>query len=346
MSYASQIARRIASLQKKGSSPFERRKSPFDRKRTMPGSNTDASENIARQDDPIGSCKVTCSALNVRSGAGSGYPRIGGLTNGKSVQVYAVEGDWLKIKYGTGFGWVAKKYTDFKGSSLPAGALFEVIVTGSVKVRTGPGKDNNSIGTLHKGDRVVVYEVQGDWYRIEYNGQVGWFHGSYSEVVPGSETGEQPPGPGPGPGGNDDDKVAAAGKDAEAYARYLMGLGWKYTYNSEERWKDGYYDCSSFCCRCWAHAGYDFGHSASYSMAKKCDEASATVASLNDVIPGDLLFFSLSSNSHYKGISHVAIASNSKEMVDPGTKSIAIVDPKSSYYDGKLVSIGRPGKMM
>ncbi|MBQ9816118.1 MAG: SH3 domain-containing protein [Proteobacteria bacterium] len=333
MSYASMSARKIASRQK-GSSSFERRKYPLARKRTMSGANTDANENIARQDDPIGSCKVTCSALNVRSGAGSGYERIGGLTGGKSVQVYAVEGDWLKIAYGSGFGWIARKYTDFKEKPL-----FDVTITGDVNVRTGPGKENQGLGVLYPGEQYSVYEEKDGWYRIEYKGQVGWFHGSYCTV-----NGENP-----GPGGNDNDKVVAVGKKAEQVARNLMQQskteGWVYSQSKRE--ENGYYDCSSFCCRVWKAAGYDFNWANSGSMGKKCDDASASFSANTKAIAGDLLFFALKATDNYKGISHVAIATdNQNEMIDPGTKSISISNPNGSYYGGKLVMIGRPGMMI
>lgn len=330
------------------------------------GSDTGSKGSIVKMDDPIGSCTVTCGALNVRKGPGTNYSRIGGLTQGKTVQIYEAKDGWLRIGYGTEYGWIASKYTDYKEAEqppenpLPDGAIYEVVITGSVNVRTGPGKSYKDIGTLHKGDTVIVYEEKDGWYRIEFEGQEGWFNASYAEIVSGP--GPEQPGPGPDPDPDPDppepdpdpdtgDKAVAAGKKAEQAARDLMARskseGWKYS--QPNRKKDGYYDCSSFCCRAWKEAGYDFNWANSGKMAEICDDGGARVdtGSNNNAIAGDLLFFSLKESSNYLSISHVAIATDNKnEMIDPGTKSVSISNPNGSYYGGKIVMVGRPGMLM
>lgn len=70
--------------------------------------------SLVKQNNPIGTATVTCNALNVRQGPGINYSRIGGLTNGKTVSVYEAKDGWLKIGYGTGYGYICQKYTDFK----------------------------------------------------------------------------------------------------------------------------------------------------------------------------------------------------------------------------------------
>ena len=56
-----------------------------------------------------GTVKVD-DALNVRSGAGTSYNTLGQLKNGNSVTIYSTEGDWYKIAFGSGFGYVHKDY--------------------------------------------------------------------------------------------------------------------------------------------------------------------------------------------------------------------------------------------
>ena len=69
--------------------------------------------SLIKQDDPICTVTVTCGALNVRSEASQSARRIGGVTEGKTLNVYEVSGDWLKVGYGTGYGWVMSKYTSY-----------------------------------------------------------------------------------------------------------------------------------------------------------------------------------------------------------------------------------------
>lgn len=58
-------------------------------------------------------CVVTIQPmdkLNVRSGAGAGYEKLGTLSAGESVEVLGVEGSWSRIRYGLGEGWVHSDY--------------------------------------------------------------------------------------------------------------------------------------------------------------------------------------------------------------------------------------------
>ena len=53
---------------------------------------------------------VNASALNVRSGAGTNYSVLGSLSRNQTVEIYSEAGEWYKIKYGTGVGYVSKAY--------------------------------------------------------------------------------------------------------------------------------------------------------------------------------------------------------------------------------------------
>ena len=74
---------------------------------------------IVKMDDPICTVQVTCGALTVRSGAGTSYGRIGGVTYGKTLNVYEIKDGWLKIGYGTEYGWVLAKYTTYQDTTDP-----------------------------------------------------------------------------------------------------------------------------------------------------------------------------------------------------------------------------------
>ena len=57
------------------------------------------------------------SSLNVRSGAGTNYPKIGSVFSGEKVQILGKSGDWLHIEYNTSNGkkrgYVSGKYITF-----------------------------------------------------------------------------------------------------------------------------------------------------------------------------------------------------------------------------------------
>lgn len=53
---------------------------------------------------------VATPTLKVRGGAGTNTAIIGSLTNGAQVQVVETVGTWYKIRYGSGYGYVAQHY--------------------------------------------------------------------------------------------------------------------------------------------------------------------------------------------------------------------------------------------
>ena len=64
---------------------------------------------------------VNCDVLNVRNGAGVSHSKIGSVTRGTELTVTGESNGWLKIKYGSGTGWVSKDYTTTKKPSSGGG---------------------------------------------------------------------------------------------------------------------------------------------------------------------------------------------------------------------------------
>ena len=64
---------------------------------------------------------VNCDVLNVRNGAGVSHSKIGSVTRGTELTVTGESNGWLKIKYGSGTGWVSKDYTTTKKPSTGGG---------------------------------------------------------------------------------------------------------------------------------------------------------------------------------------------------------------------------------
>lgn len=75
---------------------------------TQEPTTTTSAATIGRQ-VVVGTVKVS-STLNVRSGAGTNYPKLGTLKNGATVVIASKGSKWHKIEYGTGYGYVAAEY--------------------------------------------------------------------------------------------------------------------------------------------------------------------------------------------------------------------------------------------
>lgn len=147
-----------------------------------------------------GTVKVT-SSLNVRQGPGTQYKRIGGLAPNARVQILRQAGDWYEIKAGNLQGYVHRDYVVLEGGQQSPGSSsggnqgqqppvdppvppsnerkYAVVTASALNVRSGPSTKNHKIGMVVKGNKLMVLEKSGEWYKVEYNSLTGYVHGDY-----------------------------------------------------------------------------------------------------------------------------------------------------------------------
>ena len=124
-----------------------------------------------------------------------------------------------------------------------------------------------------------------------------------------------------------------------SYALHRVG----YPYSQELRDSGNYYDCSSLAYYSWKDAGVDISHggaTTAAAAAQGLDEAGKTI-SYDQMQPGDLIFYSFTSNGRYKNISHVVVYVGDGKVAEALNENSGVV-----YRDvasvGKIVVIGRP----
>jgi len=151
-----------------------------------------------------------CTGLNVRSGAGVKYAKVGRLARGTTVQILetTIAGGQ---KWGrTSQGWVCMDYIKLADTDSGSGSTATptptpdtgkeetpsqpeqqpeqtqkvnktgvIIGTTQLRVREKPGTQNKQVGTMNKGDKVVILETtkvgNATWGRTEK----GWIHMYY-----------------------------------------------------------------------------------------------------------------------------------------------------------------------
>ena len=123
------------------------------------------------------------STVNVRSGAGTNYSKIGSLSNGAAVNVVAQNGDWYRIEYGNGYGYVMKTYVqlvaDGSSSSDSDGERQTATTTTAVNLRSKGSTSGEKLGTYPKGTRVTVLERGSSWSRVDISGKEGYMKNDY-----------------------------------------------------------------------------------------------------------------------------------------------------------------------
>ncbi|OPX47419.1 SH3 domain-containing protein [Clostridium thermobutyricum] len=207
---------------------------------TISNGSTNNSGNTAKPPSNSGSTqktgKVTASALNVRSGAGTSYKVIGSLKNGSTVTVVETKNGWYKIKYGSSYGYVSSSYikinsTSSNGSANNSGNTVRPPsnsgstqktgkVTASIlNVRSGAGTSHKVIGSLRNGSTVTIVETKNGWHKIKYGSSYGYVSSSYIKINSTSSNGSA----------NNSENIQKTGKVTADVLNVRSGRGTNYS---------------------------------------------------------------------------------------------------------------------
>ena len=271
---------------------------------------------------------VTASALNVRSGAGTSYSVIGSLSKGKAASVVGTSGNWYKIKYGSGYGYISASYTSAKAPSsstsntpptTSSGKTYYSTTSG-LNVRSGPGTSYASKGTLSYGQAVSVVDSSSYWYKIKFGSGYGYVGSKYLSTSKPSSTTTTPSTP----------STPSSSSSIVSYAKSFLGCSYVYGAAGPNS-----FDCSGFTKYVYAH----FGKSIPRSSASQY--ASCTKISKSSLRAGDLVFFSNSSSGGSVG--HVAIYMGNGQIIHAANSSRGVCTDSlnSSYYTSHYIGAGR-----
>lgn len=133
----------------------------------------------------------------------------------------------------------------------------------------------------------------------------------------------------------------ASGDVGAALSYALSKVG--YPYSQELRDSGDYYDCSSLAYYAWKAAGMDISYGNSYSAAAQAQglEQAGKNVPLEELQPGDLIYFSFIHNGRYKNISHVAIYAGNGMIIEAANESTGVVYRKL-HSRGSIVTVCRP----
>jgi len=249
-----------------------------------------------------GIVNLSSGSLNVRSGEGTNYAKVGSIANGASVTIVSNDGDWLHIQAGSIDGYVASQYVKIgatqstTSSGTSYGTRYVGGQVGTLNVRSGPGTNYSKIGSLVSLTPVTVVDKSGDWAKINYNGSTGWVLPVYLDI--------QMPTLSSRSGGGSVDGARLA-----VYASSSKFLGIPYKYGGASL---SGFDCSGFTMYVYAQFGISLPHNAAAQYGYGVAVAKA------DLQPGDLVFFT-SSSSGTGGIGHVGIYIGNGQFVDAHT---------------------------
>lgn len=166
------------------------------------------------------------------------------------------------------------------GAELKSG----LIKGDKVNLRSGPGFDDHITSVLQPGLSVTIVEELSPWFKVQLpDGQTGWVYRQFIQMDPVASSDVL------------EESSAVLSVDAMlTYARSFLGTKYKYGGDSPLG-----FDCSGFIVYILAKFGVYLPHEADLQM-----ETGAEIQTMEDLIPGDLVFFKTMGS---KKVNHVGI---------------------------------------
>lgn len=133
--------------------------------------------NAATTTSKAGVVSTASGSLNVRAGASIGASVVASLKKGSYVTLISKSGSWWKVEYSSGrYGYC---HADYITTVAGTAATVKTQST-SLNVRSGAGTSYARIGSLAKGETVLVLSNSGGWSRILYSGtKTGYVSAQY-----------------------------------------------------------------------------------------------------------------------------------------------------------------------
>ena len=270
--------------------------------------------------------------LNVRSGAGTSYSKLGKLEYKEKVTVLSTSNGWSKINYNGKTGYVDSSYlkstvqdsTNDNTNNETTGTTKYVNTTSGLNVRSGAGTSYSKLGKLEYKEKVTVLSTSNGWSKINYNGKTGYVDSSYLQsTVPGSNGNNA---------NNNNNTVSTKANEVIAYAKTLLGK--PYVWGAQG---PNSFDCSGFTY-------YVFKNKAGIVLPRTSSAQSkyGTYVSKSNLKAGDLVFFD-TNGANNGNVSHVGMYIGNGQMIHAsyGQKKIVIANFNDSYYQKAYVNARR-----
>ncbi|WP_373261995.1 C40 family peptidase [Hungatella hathewayi] len=113
-----------------------------------------------------------------------------------------------------------------------------------------------------------------------------------------------------------------------------------YPYSQSCRNSGSAFDCSSLVYYSYLEAGVDISNDGLYTAAEIAKRYSDQQVSIDEIEPGDIIFYSNSKNGRYKNIGHMALYAGQGTQVEASISKKKVVH-RPTYYKG-IVMVCRP----
>lgn len=126
--------------------------------------------------------KITANpSLNIRSGRGTSYKKLGSIPYGKIVTITDISGGWGKVTYNGITGYCSMTY-----ARRQATTSYTHKTTANLNMRSGRGTKYKIKLTIPKGTKLKVTDIQNGWGKTTYKSTTGYVRTSYLDKLASS----------------------------------------------------------------------------------------------------------------------------------------------------------------
>jgi cell wall-associated NlpC family hydrolase len=265
------------------------------------------------------------TGLALRDGPGTNYVSMTTFQSGTQLDLLERYEDWFHVGIpGGGDGWVKGQFLDMTPGMIerllvaetipdPNPAMIGAIADNSVNLRKGPDSKYAKVGVVNAGLQVDIVGKHKDWFKIKLpEGNVAWVFSDLlnasAHVVRRVPVTKDFPALPVKPAATRAGRVTSGGAsanlasvpasgDVASYAVQFNGSRYVYGGASPRG-----FDCSGLTSYIYRQFGVNLPHSAAAQFSTKYG---ASVGSMDNLAPGDLVFFV--GTTGRRGITHVAM---------------------------------------
>lgn len=141
--------------------------------------NTGETEDV----EPTYVYATATATVNVRTSDSESADKLGKLEKGKRILVLEQRPNgWSKVSYENEEGFIKSEYLKVVESADDLVVVGNVVANTAVKIRSDANTTSAKLGVFVKGESLPYVELVGEWYKVIYNGQVGYVHADYVDV--------------------------------------------------------------------------------------------------------------------------------------------------------------------
>lgn len=274
----------------------------------------------------VGVGSITGSSVRMRAGASTSTSILTQLDKNTVVSVLdKANSDWYKISYDGKTGYVSADYLQQDNDNVFT--AYGRINGSGVNVRTEPNTNCAVVDTLSRNTTFTVNGLTNGWYNVTLrSGAAGYIRSDLVALDNDAKVIVSAPA--------DSTTPVASSVNGQAVAKYAKQfLGIKYVYGGSG---PKTFDCSGFT----QYVARQFGTSLLHSATSQWQSGKGSKVTMDQLEPGDFVYFCDPSRSKGKACSHCGIYIGDGQFIHASSSKGKVVISElftSKYYSGYFV---------